>query len=73
MDRPTVVRARLARAKRSGEPPQVIERLQREYYASRAHVYIREWITGDPAPTSEQRREVAALLVGGGADGTAAA
>ena len=72
VDRYTSIRARLARAKRAGEPPEVIESLRRDYYASRACDYIRDWVTGDPAPTSEQRREVAALLVGGEADDTAA-
>lgn len=72
MDRATSVRARLARATRDGEPPQVIEQLRGSYYAARAHAYVRDWLAGDPAPTAEQRREVAALLVGGEADGTAA-
>lgn len=72
MDRWTAVRSRLARAKQAGEPPEVVESLRREYYAARAHTYVRDWIAGDPAPTLEQRREVASLLVGGEADGTAA-
>jgi hypothetical protein len=72
MDRPTVIRARLARAKRSGEPVQVLKSLERDYYASRARSYVIDWLTGDPAPTPEQRAEVAALLVGGETVATAA-
>ena len=65
MDRPTSIRARLARATRAGESPETIAALRREYYASRAHNYLRDWLAGDPAPTRAQRRELADLLVGG--------
>jgi hypothetical protein len=65
VDRPTVIRGRLARATRGGAPPEFIESLRRDYYASRARDYLRDWIASDPAPTSAQRRELAALLVGG--------
>ena len=65
MDRPTSIRARLARATRAGEPPEVISELRRSYYAARAHDYIRDWISSDPAPTLAERRELARLLVGG--------
>jgi len=68
VDRPTVIRARIARAQRFGEPPEVIEALRRDYYASRARDYIREWITSDPAPTAAQRCELASLLADGEAD-----
>jgi hypothetical protein len=69
MDRPTSIRARLARATRAGESPEIIQRLRRDYYAARAHDYLRDWLAGDPAPTPAQRRELADLLVkGGGAD-----
>ena len=66
MDRPTSIRARLARATRAGESPETLESLRREYYAARAHDYVRDWISSDPAPTPAQRRELAALLVRGG-------
>jgi hypothetical protein len=65
LERHTVVRGRLARAVRAGAPPETLESLRREYYASRARDYLRDWLAGDPAPTSAQRRELAALLVGG--------
>lgn len=68
MDRPTTLRARIARAVQRGEPADVITDLRRDYYAARARDYIREWITSDPAPTPAQRRELAALLQGGDAD-----
>ena len=68
MDRPTVIRGRLAYAARRGDPPEVIEELRREYYASRARDYLRDWLAGDPTPTADQRRELAALLVGGDTD-----
>ena len=66
MDRPTSIRARLARATRAGDPPETLEALRRDYYAARAHDYVRDWIASDPAPTSAQRRELADLLVKGG-------
>jgi hypothetical protein len=66
VDRPTVIRGRLAYAARRGDPPEVIEELRREYYASRAHDYLRDWLSGDPAPTLAQRRELAEMLVKGG-------
>ena len=66
MDRPTVIRGRLARAARAGAPPETLEGLRREYYASRARDYLRDWLAGDPAPTPAQRRELADLLVKGG-------
>lgn len=59
------------RAPRAPEHPETLESLRREYYASRARDYLRDWIAGDPAPTPAQRRELAALLVGGGADAAA--
>lgn len=71
MDRPTAIRARIARAKQLGEPAEVITSLRRDYYASRARDYLREWLASDPAPTPEQRRELASLLVGGGTDADA--
>jgi hypothetical protein len=66
MDRPTSIRARLARAIRVGESPEIITELRRDYYASRAHDYVRDWLASDPAPTPAQRRELAELLVRGG-------
>jgi hypothetical protein len=51
MDRPTSIRARLARATRAGESPETLESLRRDYYASRARAYLRDWLAGDPAPT----------------------
>jgi hypothetical protein len=50
MDRPTSIRARLARATRAGESPEIITELRRAYYASRARDYLREWLASDPAP-----------------------
>ncbi len=72
MERPTVIRGRLARAHRSGASDEVIESLRREYYASRARDYLRDWLAGNPAPTTAQRRELADLLVKGGDHVTAA-
>jgi hypothetical protein len=66
VDRPTVIRGRLARAARTGAPPETIESLRRDYYASRARDYLRDWLAGDPAPTAAQRRELADMLVRGG-------
>lgn len=68
MDRPTALRARIARAVQRGEPADVITDLRRDYYASRAADYLREWITSDPAPTAAQRRELASMLAGGDGD-----
>lgn len=67
MDRPTVIRARIARAAQQGAPAEAIESLRRDYYAARAAEYVREWLQSDPVPTTEQRAELAALLVQGGA------
>jgi hypothetical protein len=72
VDRPTVIRARLARAVRIGEAAEVVTELPRDYYAARAYQTVRGWLSSDPAPTPEHRREVAALLAGGEADGTPA-
>ena len=66
MECPTVIRGRLTRARRSGAPDDVIESLRREYYAARAHDYLRDWLAGEPAPTPARRRELADLLVKGG-------
>ena len=65
MDRPTSIRARLARATRAGESPEVITELRRDYYAARAVQYVRDWISSDPAPTPAQRHELVELLMGG--------
>jgi len=65
LERHTVIRGRLARAVRAGASPETLESLRREYYASRARDYLRDWIASDPAPTPAQRHELAALLVGG--------
>jgi hypothetical protein len=66
MDRPTSIRARLARATRVGAPPETLTALRRDYYASRTRDYLRDWLAGDPTPTRAQRRELADLLVKGG-------
>ena len=66
MDRPTSIRARLARATRAGEPPETLTELRRDYYPARAAQYVRDWISSDPSPTPAQRRELADLLVKGG-------
>lgn len=71
MDRPTVIRARIGQATLVGKPAAHIEELRREYYASRAHDYLRELLSSDSAPTPDQRRELAALLLDG--DGARAA
>lgn len=72
MDRPTVIRARIAQASQAGKPAEYIEELRRAYYASRARDYLREWLAGDPAPTPDQRQELAALLLGQGGASAAA-
>ena len=66
MDRHTTLRAKIARAIQRGEPDEIVIELRRRYYAARARDYLRDWITSDPAPTADQRRELAELLVGGG-------
>ena len=71
MDRPTIIRARIARATQMGEPPEVIDDLRRDYYASRARDYVREWLQSDPSPTDDQRQELAALVLQGGASAAA--
>ncbi len=68
LQRPTVLRAKLARATRVGAPPEQITELRREYYASRAAAYLRDFLAADPAPSPAQRRELAELIVGGGDD-----
>jgi hypothetical protein len=68
VDKPTVIRARLARAARFGAPPETVASLRRDYYAARAHDYLRDWLASDPSPTAEHRAELAALLAGGDAD-----
>jgi hypothetical protein len=65
VDRPTAIRARLARAQRSGDPAERITELQRDYAASRARDYLLLWLGSDPKPTAEHRAELAALLLEG--------
>lgn len=65
MDRPTVIRARLARAERSGEPPAVTERLRHDYYAAKVRDNLVTWLASDPVPTAAARAELAALLLEG--------
>jgi len=64
VDRPSVAKARLAHATRKGKPPELIESLRREYYASRARDYLRALLASDQPPTAEQRAELAAVLTG---------
>ncbi len=66
MDRATAIRARIARARRFGESDQTIAQLRQQYYAARAHEYVRDWLSSDAAPTSAQRRELADLILSGG-------
>jgi hypothetical protein len=72
VDRPTVIRARLARAVRFGASAEALDSLRRDYHAARQAERLREWLASDPAPSPEHRAELAALLVGGDADATAA-
>lgn len=72
LDRPTVIRARLARAQRFAEPAERITELQREYHASRARDYLLSWLASDPRPTVEHRGELASLLLESGAADAAA-
>lgn len=71
MDRPTVYRARLARAERVGEPAHVIESLRELYYAAKTRDHLVTWMASDPAPTAAHRAELAALLLEGVADAAA--
>lgn len=71
MDRPTVIRAKIARATQMGVQPEVIEAMRADYYAARAHDYLRDWLASDPRPTTAHRAELAALLLDGGADAAA--
>lgn len=72
MDRPSVYRARLARAVRVGAPLEVTERLRGEYHAAKQRDNLLSWLASDPQPTAEHRAALAALLVGGESVGAAA-
>ena len=65
-------RSRLANAVQAGEPQERITELRRAYKAARAAQDLRDLLQSDHAPTLEQRRELAELLVGGEADAAAA-
>lgn len=65
----TNVRSAIAVAVRTGQPPEQIEALRREYRASRAHAYLNDLVSSPLAPTPAQCRELAAVLTGGGDDG----
>jgi hypothetical protein len=73
VDRASVIKAKIARAKQLGASPEVLQSLRADYYAARARDYLREYLAGDPAPRPEHRRELAVMLAGGEANGTAAA
>lgn len=64
---PSYARAMLAVRVRDGAPPDEVAKLRRAYRAARAAKGLRELVTGDHPPTAEQRRELAAILVGGDA------
>jgi hypothetical protein len=72
VERPTVIRAKLARATRFGAPPEAVASLRRDYHAARAREYLCGWLAGDHAPTADQRRELAELLLGQGGTSVAA-
>ena len=72
MERPTVIRAKLARATRFGASPETVASLRRDYHAARARDYLRDWLAGDYAPTADQRRELAELLLDEGGASVAA-
>ena len=61
----TQARSHLARAVQTGQPPEVITELRREYTAARLAHLIRATA---PELTAEQRRELAGVLAGGVAD-----
>lgn len=65
-------RAKLARAVRDGAPPDQVAEWRRTYRAAKAAKHLRELLASDLPPTAEQRRELAAILLGGG-DADAAA
>lgn len=69
-----VLRANLAAEHSKREPdPQRITELRRQLRERQIAEQIEAWLASDPAPTSDQRRELAALLVpaGGGAGASA--
>jgi hypothetical protein len=72
VDRPSVIKGRIAHAVRFDQPAEVVEELRRDYYAARARDYLVTWLSSDPRPTAEHRSELASLLVGGDADAAAA-
>lgn len=72
MDRPTVIKGRIAHAVRFDQPAEVVEELRREYYAARARDYLVTWLSSEPRPTAEHRSELARLLLAEG-DARAAA
>ena len=61
----TLVRSQYARAIQRGDSPEQVRALRAELRASRTEHYLRGVLAEDPPMTREQRRELAALLVGG--------
>lgn len=59
----TTARSRLARAIQTGEPPQTVTELRREYKAARLAYLIR---TVAPELTDVQRAELSGVLADGG-------
>lgn len=72
MDRPSVIKGRIANAVRFGQPAEVVESLRADYYAARARDYLVGWMSSEPRPTAEHRAELASLLLAEG-DARAAA
>jgi hypothetical protein len=66
------LRARLAaeHRKRNADPQRITE-LRRQLREQQIADRIRDWLSSDPVPTPAQRRELAAMLSGGGADAAA--
>jgi hypothetical protein len=63
------LRAHLAaeHRKRNADPQRITE-LRRQLRERQLADRIRAWLSSDPAPTPAQRRELATLLAGSGAD-----
>lgn len=68
----TQARSALANAVKGGESPERVAELRTAYRAARAAQLLHELLSVRPPLTHEQRRELASVVLDGGADVTAA-
>ncbi len=64
----TLARSRLARAVQDGASPERIAELRRAYRAAKAADYLQQLLASESAPTHDERRALAALLMAGDRD-----